>query len=200
MDDDSDDPRLVDSRSPFDVTGELSYKFLRDYDNQLSIDTNPIYALLHESIYCSEGGPSGWAAESVRKDYERTTCKNFDVAWAVNNGAPVYFTGEMIFPFMFDTVKQLRPLQEAAEILALKSDWPALYHEDQLRKNEVAAAAAVYFEDMYVDLGLSMETAGKIRNLRVHVTNEFLHSGIRENGPKLLEKLVNLARNVEPIR
>ena len=53
---------------------------------------------------------------------------------------------------------------------------------------------------MYVDLNLSIETASKIEGIRVYVTNEFLHSGIRENGPKVLEKLVNMARDVEPIR
>ncbi|QDZ21412.1 alpha/beta-hydrolase [Chloropicon primus] len=185
---------------PFEVTGELSYKFLRDYDSLISIDTNVIYAILHESIYCSEGGPSGWAAESVRKEYEVNECRNFDASWAIANDEPVFFTGEMVFPFMFDEVKQLRPLQEASEILAMKSDWPPLYDEGQLLRNEVRAAAAVYFEDMYVDLNLSLETAQKIKGLRVYVTNEYLHSGIRENGPKVLEKLMNMARNVEPIR
>ena len=186
--------------SPFEVTGDLSYKFLKDYDNVVSIDTNIIYALLHEAIYCSGGGPSGWAAESVRKEYEATTCPNFDAAWAVNNGKPVYFTGEMIFPWMFDEIAQLRPLQEAAEILAMKDPWPPLYDEEQLRRNKVKVAAAVYFEDMYVDLNLSMETAGKVQGMRTYVTNEYLHSGIRENGPKILEKLMNMTRNIETLR
>jgi len=43
----------------------------------------------------------------------------------------------MIFPWMFDDVASLRPLKEAAELLAAKDDWPALYDEDVLRNNIV---------------------------------------------------------------
>lgn len=41
----------------FDSTGALSYQFLRTFDNMLSYDTNILYAILHESIYC-QGSPS----------------------------------------------------------------------------------------------------------------------------------------------
>jgi len=35
-------------------------------------------------------------------------------------GRPVMFTGEMVFPWMFDDVAALRPLKEAAEVVAAK--------------------------------------------------------------------------------
>ena len=158
------------------ATGNLSYKFLKDFDAMVSIDTNVLYAVLHESIYCSGGGePSGWAAESTRKQVEASECREFDTAWACKEGRPVYFTGEMIFPFMFDEIKQLRPLQEAAEVIAMKSDWPKLYDEDELARNPVRCAAAVYYEDMYVELALSMETAAKVSGMRTWVTSEYMH-------------------------
>jgi pimeloyl-ACP methyl ester carboxylesterase len=177
---------------------QLAYKFLKDYDSMVSIDTNVLYALLHESIYC-QGASSNWAAEQVRKEYEAKECPNFDVKVALEEDLPIYFTGEMIFPWMFKDIAQLRPLRETAERVANRC-WPSLYDEKQLGANEVPVAAAVYVEDMYVDLDLSLQTASKIKGIRTFVTNEYLHSGIRENGGKILEKLMNLARNVEPLR
>lgn len=38
---------------------------LQDFDNWMAWDTNPLYAILHESIYC-QGAASNWAAHRVR--------------------------------------------------------------------------------------------------------------------------------------
>jgi len=62
---------------------------------------------------------------------------DFDAAAAAAANKPVLLTGEMIFPWMFDDVASLRPLKKAAELLAAKDDWPALYDEDVLRNNIV---------------------------------------------------------------
>ena len=63
----------------------------------------------------------------------------------------VHFTGEMIYPWMFDDYIQLRPLKEAAEILATDDQWSRLYDGATLRANTVPCAAAVYYNDMYVE-------------------------------------------------
>lgn len=51
-------------------------------------NTNPVFAILHELIYC-EGSASNWAAERVRREFPA-------LAWAP--GKDFAFTGEMIFP------------------------------------------------------------------------------------------------------
>ncbi|KAG2147891.1 uncharacterized protein EDB93DRAFT_1146090 [Suillus bovinus] len=56
-----------------------------------NFDTNPIYAVLHESIYCT-----------ARHSEEKVRLMSDDV--------PIYFTGEMIFPDMFEDYHHLRPL------------------------------------------------------------------------------------------
>jgi len=65
-------------------------------------DSNPLYAVLHESIYC-QGGASAWAAERVRG--EAPFAELFDAIARAEADLPVYFTGEMIFPWMFDEVR-----------------------------------------------------------------------------------------------
>ena len=94
---------------------------------------------------------------------------------------------------MFEDYSALAPLREAAELLA-NVEWPRLYDADQLRQNEVPAAAAVYAEDMYVERAFSEETAAGSTGLRPWVTNEYQHDGLRAEGDRILGRLIDLAR------
>jgi len=95
----------------------------------------------------------------------------------------------MLFPWMLDDYKTLKPFKGAAHILASKDDWPKLYDENTLRKNKVPIAAAVYTNDMYVDREFSMDLARIIPNINVWETNLFEHNGLRSNGKVVLEEL-----------
>lgn len=161
---------------------ELSYTFLRGLENMQSFDTNPIYALLHEAEYCQQEA-SRWSAERVRASFPE---------FEISPGKPVYFTGEMIYPWMFDEYTGLTSLKEAAEILAQYEDWPRLYDKSVLEKNTVPCAAAVYYNDMYVERQYSEETAACIRGIKLWVTNEFEHDGLRTGGERLFSRLLDL--------
>ena len=76
--------------------------------------------------------------------------------------SPEHFTGEMVYPWMFEDYGALAPLREAAELLAAH-EWPRLYDGERLEANEVPVAAAVYAEDMYVERVFSEATAARIR-------------------------------------
>lgn len=161
---------------------ELHYSFLRGVENAQHYETNPLYAILHEACYC-EGAASRWSAQRVRAEYPE-----FDIT----PDQPSYFTGEMIYPWMFDDYTHLRPLKEAAEILAEAADWPALYNAAVLRANTVPCAAVVYHNDMYVERLFSEETAETIQGLRVWVTSEYEHNGLRADGEKILGRLLDM--------
>jgi pimeloyl-ACP methyl ester carboxylesterase len=164
----------------------LSDRFLHGVEAATStmFATNPLYAIVHEACYC-QGAASRWAAERVRAEFPELD---------LDSGGPVYFTGEMIYPWMFEEDAALRPLREAAELLAAFDAWPPLYGPAQLAANEVPCAAAVYYDDMYVDAGLSLEAARAVRGLRTWVTNEHEHDGLRRDGEELLDHLIALAR------
>ena len=108
--------------------------------------------------------------------------------------ACLYFTGEMIYPWMIDADPVLRPLREAADILAERDDWLPLYDPTRLAANEVPVAAAVYYNDMYVDRELSMQTAQAIRGLQAWVTSEYEHDGLRVSHGAVLDRLIGMAR------
>jgi len=162
--------------------GELSYVFLRGCENSQPFDTNPIYAILHEALYCQQQA-SNWSAERVRHEFPE-----FDL----RQGNPVYFTGEMIYPWMFDEYQQLRPLKEAAQILAVFQGWPRLYDRIALQENQVPCAAAVYYNDMYVERIFSEDAAAQIKNLRMWVTSQYEHNALRAHGEDVLDKLLGL--------
>ena len=163
---------------------EISYTFVRGVENAQYFDTNPIYAILHEPCYC-EGAAGHWSAERLRAEFPE---------FAVTADRPVLFTGEMVYPWMFDEYRALRPLKEAAHILAQFDGWPRLYDEEVLRQNTVPAAAVMYYNDMYVDRLLSEETASIIKGIRVWATSEYEHSGLRADGEKILGRLFGLVR------
>jgi pimeloyl-ACP methyl ester carboxylesterase len=160
------------------ATTGLSDTFLDQVARRTSFWDNPLYAALHESIYASGPGATGWAAEAERGP-------EFD-----GDRRPLPFTGEMIYPWMFDEIASLRPFAAAAHALAGCADLSPLYDPQRLAANEVPVDAAVYFDDMYVDAGLSLETAAAVGNVRTWVTNEFEHDGLRTGD--VLDRLLPL--------
>jgi pimeloyl-ACP methyl ester carboxylesterase len=161
---------------------QISYSFLRGFENALSFETNPIYAILHESIYCEETA-SKWSADRVRSEYPE---------FEITHDKSVFFTGEMVYPWMFQEYKYLRALKEAAEVLATYDGWPYLYDKSVLQSNTVPCAAAIYYNDMYVERTLSEETARNIRGIKLWVTSEHEHDGLRVDGEKVLGRLLGM--------
>jgi pimeloyl-ACP methyl ester carboxylesterase len=149
--------------------------FRHDVAAESPFARNPLYAVVHEACYAS-GCVTRWSAERVMPDEVRVD--------------ETMFTGEHVFPWMFDEIPALRPLRDAAGLLA-ERDWPALYDPETLRHNQVPAAALVYAEDMYVERTFSEETAAHIRGLRAWVTNEYEHDGLRADGERVLGRLLD---------
>ncbi|HJW83266.1 MAG TPA: alpha/beta fold hydrolase [Anaerolineae bacterium] len=179
---------LIDEAFVLGTAGrELSYAFLRGVDTFHAFDTNPIYAILHEAEYC-QAGASNWSAERVRAEYPE---------FSLSPDRPAFFTGEMVYPWMFDEYSRLRPLKQAADILARYEGWPRLYDQAALRQNSVSCAAAIYANDMYVERTYSEETAQAIRGIRVWLTNEYEHNGLRAEGEKILGRLLAMLRGEE---
>lgn len=83
---------------------QLSDTFLYDVMTSTGFVSNPLYAVLHESIY-TQGPATRWSADRLLP-------------------ADLPLTGEMIYPWMFTDIRALRPYAEAAAELANATDWP----------------------------------------------------------------------------
>jgi pimeloyl-ACP methyl ester carboxylesterase len=153
-----------------------SRAFLHDVEVAYPFSRNPLYAVIHEACYAS-GAATRWSADRLFPDEFRDD--------------PLLLTGEHVYPWMFEEYGELRPLAGAAEILA-EHEWPALYDAERLRESDVPAAAVIYAEDMYVERTFSEETAASIRGLRPWLTNEYEHDGLRQDGGRVLGRLLDL--------
>ena len=160
---------------------ELSLPFLRALENSQWFETNPIFAVLHEMCY-TQGAAARWSAERVRGEFP-------EMNWSP--GRVPSFTGEMIYPWMFEDYSRLRPLRDVAELLAVEERWPALYDPTKLARNRVPCVAAIYAEDMYVPRQFSEQTAASIAGVKVWLTNEYEHNGLRSS-PAVFERLLAL--------
>lgn len=60
-------------------------------------------------------------------------------------------------------------------------------------------AAAVYYEDMFVNFKLTMETASHIEGIRLWITNEYMHSGLRDSGSQVFDNLMGLLNGQKPL-
>ncbi|MGB6581255.1 MAG: alpha/beta fold hydrolase [Streptosporangiaceae bacterium] len=165
---------------------ELSDVFRYAMMNELTFATGPLYALLHEAAY-AQGFATRWSAQRIRAEFE-------EFGPRFSGSDPLYFTGEMIYPWMIDADPVLRPLRQAADILAERDDWPPLYDPTRLAANEVPVAAAIYYNDMYVDRELSIQTAQAIRGLQAWVTSEYEHDGLRVSNGAVLDRLIGMVR------
>lgn len=195
---------------------DFSFNFLREFESFFSFESNPIYAVLHESIYC-QGESSNWSADRMRSEFPNFDSQRFfesrkvlrhvpsDVQMSTEKSIPapaniaantsasrLNFTSEMIYREMFDEYPQLNLLKDAAEILASFSGWSSLYDLDALENNSVPVAAVVYFDDLYVSRDLSLECAKHIRGIKLWITNEYYHSGLKDDGETILSKLIQL--------
>jgi pimeloyl-ACP methyl ester carboxylesterase len=160
---------------------ELSDPFRYEVMEKTGFVDGPLFAL-QEYCYGQPGAVTGWAAERAMARHP---------AFAAG-AEPLLLTGEMMFPWMFREIAALRPFAGAADLLAA-GEWPALYDPARLAANEVPLVAAVYADDMYVDMGLSLETAAAVGNTRTWVTNEYQHDGLRVGGEHVLTRLMDMA-------
>lgn len=160
---------------------ELSQPFLAGVEAATA--SNPLYWPLQEFIYADgECGPIDWAAQQVRDQLP-------EFATAAR---PLLFTGEAIFPWMFEQEQALLPFKEAVNILMREGSWPNIYNRERLAFNEVPLQAAVYYDDMYVDSHLQLDTLSRVGHSHAWVTNEFEHDGIHAGN--VFAHLLDLAR------
>lgn len=168
----------------FAAPDRLSDAFLEQVMVRTSSAGSPLFWVLQESIYGDGGnGPTAWAAQA-----ERDRRPEFDA-----DRRPLLFSGEMAFPWMVREVRLLRPFAPAVETLAGRAAWSRLYVPEALAANEVPVAAAVYFDDMYVDSGLQLDTLSRLGSSQYWVTNEFEHDGIGD--ARVLTRLRELVRD-----
>jgi pimeloyl-ACP methyl ester carboxylesterase len=169
----------------------LSSEFLREVGALVSME--PLYGVLQEFIYAGAtpqlaGRATDWAAERLAADLPGFRAD----ADPLDSAEPYWLTGEHMPRAFFREDPALAPLAGATDELAHMTGVPPVYLPDVLRDASVPVAAAVYVDDMFVPLELSLDTAATIRGARTWVTNEYQHDGLRASGGAVLDHLLAL--------
>jgi len=161
----------------------LSYAFLKAADDAHAFDTNPLYAVAHESIYCNGGEvASDWAAERALRDFNDQNGGVFDATKALSSESSddtdtankIYFTGEMVFPFMFDEFARLRSLKGIAYALGRKNRLAAVVLRRRSERKRRAGGVRFVRRGRVRGLGLSERDGGgdsrraRLGHQRVH--------------------------------
>lgn len=175
---------------------ELDVRFLKQVEAVHSFETSPLYWLLHEPMYCGpNSGACRWSAERLMREHPFANLFDYRTALKDPNEPPILFTGEMVYSWFGEDFAQLGAIVEAAELLAAKSDWTALYDVDALRGTPVSIAAHVDTQDIYVDVDLSRATAALLGNrCSLWISDEFQHSGLCDSGGSVLDRLMEMAK------
>ena len=164
---------------------ELSPAFLAGAWSATNVAANPLYWVLQEMIYGDGemGRPIAWAAERAWGEHPA-----FDTA-----ARPLMLAGEACFPWMFEEMPELRPFAGAMDQLMADTSFGRIYDPEVLLANETPLQAAVYFDDLYVDSGLQLDTLSRVGASHAWVTNEFEHDGL--HGERVFKHLLDEARD-----
>ena len=189
-----------------DDDDDLSRAFLKSMDSEQPFDDHPIYFLMHESIYADDNSNCEKTSWSAYRAYENNGF-DFKASCEADSMEPTLLTGEVIFPWMADgDYAELSGfgMRSLAHSLADKSDWPNLYNSENMKKalaidgsGVSKAAAAVYYDDMYVDFDAVMKVTKRgnpLENCKVWISNEYQHSGLRDDGAMIFNKLLGMAK------
>ena len=180
--------------APFVQTGgkrHLTQEFLGQVGGRVSFSLDPLYALLHETIYGnavpqSEVEPTAWAADRIREKAPGFA-QNAD---PLDKSKPYYLTGEHFGRWVFASDPALKSLAELADDLAAETEWPVLYDPQRLAENQVPVHAVVYRDDIFVPRNLSLNT-GRIMGANILEKEDLHHDGLRASGNQIISWLIS---------
>ncbi len=180
--------------APFVQTGgkrHLTQEFLGQVGSRVSFALDPLYALLHETIYGnavpqSEVEPTAWAADRIREKAPGFA-QNGD---PLDYEQPYYLTGEHFGRWVFAQDPALQSLAELADDLAAETEWPVLYDPQKLAENQVPVYAVVYRDDIFVPRALSLNT-GRVMGANILEKPDWHHDGLRASGDLIISWLLS---------
>ncbi|WP_122820731.1 alpha/beta fold hydrolase [Varibaculum vaginae] len=179
--------------APFVQTGgkrHLTQEFLGQVGGRVSFSLDPLYALLHETIYGNavpqtEVEPTAWAADRIREKAPGFAPN----ANPLDYEQPYYLTGEHFGSWVFAQDPALQPLAELADELAAETEWPVLYDPQKLAENQVPIYAVVYRDDIFVPRALSLNT-GRVMGANILEKPDWHHDGLRVSGNLIISWLL----------
>lgn len=156
----------------FDISnlGRASTRSLNMLKDPLGFIDNPLYALLHESLYC-DNQASSWASQSVMIE---------ENARPATDELNKFFLGENVLKNSFSAVDELKPLMPIMEDVMAYDKWNPQFDKVMLSTSETPVIGVVYENDAAVSREYSLETASILGNGHV-LESDLDHSAYKTN-------------------
>ena len=103
---------------------------------------------------------------------------------------PVYWRDDLSVD-----VDQHPQLQSRSAQIAAKAGLADALRRWRLKQNRVRSRRRCTTNDMYVHREFSEETAALVPNIKLWVTSEYEHNGLRADGEAILDRLPRMVRN-----
>lgn len=163
--------------SPFTTyRGEkrLRGDFLAQLGAIISLETMPLWAVVHETVMARPGQAVNWSAERIYRE----------------EFADLTLLGNHFFRTHFEEDPALRPFYAAVD---------AVHHMDDLAAqapdtstNEVPTAAILFRNDVFIPYALTSQSAARMPNLKLWSHDEWLHDGIWTHGEAVARGLFEM--------
>ncbi|KAI1260042.1 Alpha/Beta hydrolase protein [Xylariaceae sp. FL1019] len=176
---------------------ELSDQSLQLYlkADSWKFDERPFYAILSERQYCSfKGWVSKWAAYRIAQTRHEFKWVGYDEPEAMLNyfdvadDEPLYFSGEMIYPWFFDVYAALRKWKQVAEIVAHMPQKVDMYNMDAFKANTTPWTAVCGNKDMCVNIADSKKLANEIPSITFKEVDGWEHAAIRTHQRQMMKE------------
>ena len=161
-----------------ETLGRITSHSIKKMEDPLSFSSNPIYALLHEPIYC-EGIAPAWSGETVMINENKRP--SLDDCYK-------FFLAENIFRKTFDQSPELQPIRGLMDALMEFDGWGQLYNVNNLKDCESTVIGVVYESDAAVVASYSLESANLLGNGHV-IESSLDHSAYRSDSEEIFGKI-----------
>lgn len=153
--------------APFTTLGgekRLRGDFLAQLGSIISLETMPLWAVIHEAVMARPGHAVNWSADRIwREEFQDLT-----------------LLGNHFFRTHFEEDPALTPFYEAVDQVHSRGDLKA--QAKDMSANTVAAVAILYEKDVFIPYELTIQSARKTPNLQVWTHSEWFHDGIWAHG------------------
>ena len=163
--------------SPFtSYKGQMRLRgdFLAQLGSIISLETMPLWAVIHESVMARPGHAINWSGERIYRE----------------EFADLTFLGNQFFTTHFKEDPALRPFYQAVDEVHRMDDLAA--QSVDVANNTVPVAAILYPQDVYLPFELSIKSAEKVGNLKLWIHDDWLHDGIWAHGADVAKGLFTM--------
>ena len=145
--------------------------FLAQLGSIISLETMPLWAVIHETVMARPGHAVNWSADRIWRE------EFYDLP----------LLGNHFFRTHFEEDPALTPFYEAVDQVHQRTDLKAQAKDPA--GNEVPAAAILYEKDVFIPYELTIQSARNTPNLQVWTHSEWFHDGIWVHGAEVARGL-----------